>query len=147
MAFTGSFMCTSFKVDVLCARHNFLLTGGHTFKMALFTNSAAFTAATAAYTTVNEVTGAGYTAGGNTLTRIDPTSTGTTAFTDFADTTWATSTITARGGMIYNDTIITPVADASVAIIDFGSDKVSSAGDFTIVFPTADATNAIIRIA
>jgi hypothetical protein len=147
MAFTGNFMCTSFKVDILCARHNFLLSGGHTFKIALYTNSAAFTAATTAYTATNEVTGTGYTATGNTLTRIDPTSSGTTAFTDFADSTWATSTITARGAMIYNDTITTPVADASVAIIDFGSDKVSSAGDFTIQFPAADATNAIIRIA
>ena len=147
MAFTGNFVCTSFKVDLLCARHNFLLSGGHTFKIALYTNTASFTAATTAYTATNEVTGTGYTATGNTLTRVDPTSTGTTAFTDFADTVWSTSTITARGAIIYNDTATTPVADCSVVILDFLADKISSAGDFTIVFPTPDSTNAIIRIA
>src|SRR5262245_52609938 len=148
MAFTGNFVCTSFKVDLLCARHNFLLTGGHTFKIALYTNSASFTGATTAYTATNEVSGTGYTATGNTLTRVDPSNpSGTTAITDFADTTWTTSTITARGAMIYNDTATTPVADCSVVILDFGADKSSSAGDFTVVFPTPDATNAIIRIA
>jgi hypothetical protein len=147
MAFTGNFVCTSFKVDLLCARHNFLLSGGFTYKCALYTNSASFTASTTAYTATNEVSGTGYTATGNTLTRVDPTFSGTTAFTDFADTTWTTSTITARGAMIYNDTATTPVADCSVVILDFGADKSSSAGDFTIVFPTPDATNAIIRIA
>lgn len=147
MAFTGNFVCTSFKVDLLCARHNFLLTGGHTFKCALYTNSASFTAATTAYTSTNEVSGTGYTATGNSLTRVDPTSSGTTAFTDFADTTWTTSTITARGAIIYNDTATSPVADCSCVILDFGSDKASSAGDFTIQFPSPDASNAIIRIA
>jgi hypothetical protein len=148
MAFTGNYVCTSFKVDLMCARHNFLLSGGSTFKIALYTNSASFTASTTAYTATNEVSGTGYTATGNTLTRVDPTSSGTTAFTDFADSTWSTSTISAaRGAMIYNDTLTTPVADASVVILDFGSDKSSSAGDFTVVFPTADASNAIIRIA
>jgi hypothetical protein len=147
MAFTGNFVCSSFKTDLLCARHNFLLSGGHQFKIALYTNTASFNAATTAYTATNEVAGTGYTATGNILTRVDPVLSGTTAFTDFADSTWTTSTITARGAMIYNDTATTPVADASVVILDFGADKSSSAGDFTIVFPTPDATNAIIRIA
>tara|TARA_R110000796_G_scaffold77250_1_gene172595 strand:- start:12 stop:446 length:435 start_codon:yes stop_codon:yes gene_type:complete len=144
MAFTGNFMCTSFKEELLEAVHNFLLSGGDTFKIALYTNSAAFTAATTAYTATNEVTGTNYVAGGNTLTRIDPASSGTTAFTDFADTTWASSTITARGAMIYNDTA---AGNPAVVILDFGSDKTSTNGDFTVVFPTADATNAVIRIA
>jgi len=144
MAFTGNFMCTSFKKELLEAVHNFLLSGGDTFKIALYTNSAAFTAATTAYTATNEVTGTNYVAGGNTLTRIDPASSGTTAFTDFANTTWASSTITARGAMIYNDTA---AGNPAVVILDFGSDKTSTNGDFTVVFPTADATNAVIRIA
>lgn len=147
MAFTGNFMCSSFKQDLLCARHNFLLSGGHTFKLALYTNSASFTAATTAYTATNEVTGTAYVATGNTLTRIDPSLSGTTALTDFADSTWSTSTITARGAILYNDTATTPVADCSVLILDFGADKTSTAGDFTVVFPTPDASNAIIRIA
>lgn len=148
MAFTGSFLCTSFKVDLLYGRHNFALSGGNTFKIALYTNTATLTAATTAYTTSGEVTsGGGYTTAGNTLTRVDPTSTGTTAWLDFADSTWSSSTITARGALIYNDTATTPVADCSVAVLDFGSDKSSSSGDFTVVFPAADSTNAIIRIA
>ena len=144
MAFTGNFMCTSFKKELLDALHNFQLSGGDTFKIALYDNSASFTAATTAYTATNEVTGTGYTAGGNTLTRIDPTSSGTTAFTDFADTTWSSSTITARGALIYNDTA---AGNPAVVVLDFGADKTSTNGDFTVVFPTADATNAIIRIA
>ena len=144
MAFTGNFMCTSFKKELLEAVHNFKNSGGDTFKIALYTNSASFNAATTAYTTSNEVTGTNYTAGGNTLTRVDPTSSGTTAFTDFADTTWSSSTITARGAMIYNDTA---AGNPAVVILDFGSDKTSTNGDFTVVFPAADASNAIIRIA
>jgi len=144
MAFSGNFMCTSFKKELLEAVHNFKNSGGDTFKIALYTNSASFNAATTAYTTSNEVTGTNYTAGGNTLTRVDPTSSGTTAFTDFADTTWSSSTITARGAMIYNDTAS---GNPAVVILDFGSDKTSTNGDFTVVFPAADASNAIIRIA
>ena len=144
MAFTGNFMCTSFKKELLEGVHDFLNSGGDTFKIALYTNSASFTAATTAYTTSNEVTGTNYTAGGNTLTRVDPASSGTTAFTDFADTTWSSSTITARGAMIYNDTA---AGNPAVVILDFGSDKTSTNGDFTVVFPAADASNAIIRIA
>jgi len=144
MAFSGNFMCTSFKKEILEAVHNFKNSGGDTFKIALYTNSASFNAATTAYTTSNEVSGTGYSAGGNTLTRVDPTTSGTTAFTDFADTTWSSSTITARGAMIYNDTA---AGNPAVVILDFGSDKTSTNGDFTVVFPTADASNAIIRIA
>ena len=126
------------------AKHNFLNSGGNTFKIALYTNSASFTAATTAYTATNEITGTGYTAAGNTLTRVDPTTSGTTAYTDFADTTWTSSTITARGALVFNDTAS---GDPSVIVLDFSSDKSSSAGDFTIAFPAADASNAIIRIA
>ena len=144
MAFSGNFMCTSFKKEILEAVHNFKNSGGDTFKIALYTNSASFNAATTAYTTSNEVSGTGYSAGGNTLTRVDPTTSGTTAFTDFADTTWSSSTITARGAMIYNDSAS---GNPAVVILDFGSDKTSTNGDFTVVFPTADASNAIIRIA
>ena len=137
-------MCTSFKKEILEAVHNFKNSGGDTFKIALYTNSASFDASTTAYTATNEVSGTGYSAGGNTLTRVDPTTSGTTAFTDFADTTWSSSTITARGAMIYNDTAS---GNPAVVILDFGSDKTSTNGDFTVVFPTADASNAIIRIA
>ena len=144
MAFSGNFMCTSFKKELLYGVHDFDLSSGDTFKIALYTNSASFNAATTAYTTSNEVTGTGYTAGGNTLTRVDPTSSGTTAFTDFADTTWSSSTITARGALIYNDSA---AGDPAVIVLDFGADKTSTNGDFTVVFPTADASNAIIRIA
>jgi hypothetical protein len=136
-------MCTSFKVELLTATHNFTASTGDTFKIALYTSSATLGASTTAYTTSNEVTGVGYSAGGNTLTNVTPTSSGTTAFTDFADTTWTTATITARGALIYNSS----KSDKAVCVLDFGSDKTSTAGNFTIVFPTADASNSIIRIA
>ena len=144
MAFSGNFMCTSFKKELLEAVHNFKNSGGSTFKLALYTNSASFDASTTAYTTTNEVSGTGYSAGGGTLTRVDPSSSGTTALTDFADLTFSSATITARGALIYNDSAS---GDPSVVVLDFGADKTSTAGDFTIVFPTADASNAIIRIA
>ena len=144
MAFTGNFMCTSFKVELMTATHNFTNSTGDTFNIAMYDNSASFTAATTAYTASNEVTGTAYVAKGNTLVNVTPTSTSTTAFTEFGDSTWSSSTITARGAMIFNDTAS---GDPSVVILDFGSDKSSSSGDFTIVFPTADASSAIIRIA
>ena len=148
MAFTGNFMATSFKQQLLEAVHDFRLTGGDTFKLALYTNSASFTAATTAYTASNEVGNSGsYAAGGGTLTRIDPTTSGTTAFTDFADLTFTSATITARGALIYNSTPTHTYTNPAVVVLDFGSDKTSTAGDFQIVFPTADASNAIIRIA
>ena len=136
-------MCTSFKQELLEAVHNFKNSGGDTFKIALYTSSASLGAGTTAYTTSNEVSGTGYPAGGNTLTRVDPSSSGTTALTDFANSTWGSSTITARGALIYNDTD----SDKAVAVLDFGADKLSSGGDFTVSFPAADASNAIIRIA
>ena len=144
MAFTGNFMCTSFKVEILKAVHNFTNSTGNTFNIAMYTNSASFTAATTAYTATNEVSGTAYVAKGNTLVNVTPVSSSTTALTDFGDSTWSSSTITARGAMIFNDTAS---GDPSVVILDFGSDKVSSSGDFTIVFPTADSSSAIIRIA
>ncbi len=142
MAFTGNFLCTSFKKEVLEGLHDFNV-GANTYKLALYDNNASFTAATTVYTTSNEVSGTGYSAGGGTLTNIDPTTSGTTAFIDFADLTFSTATITARGALIYNSTN----GNRTVCVLDFGADKTSTAGDFTIVFPTADASNAIVRIA
>ena len=143
MAITQA-MCTSFKKELMEAKHNFLNSGGSDFKLALYTSSATLSASTTAYTTSNEVSGTGYTAKGSSLTRVDPSTSGTTALTDFADLTFSTATITARGALIYNDD---DSGDASVCVLDFGGDKTSTAGDFTIQFPTADASNAIIRIA
>lgn len=142
MAFTGNYLCTSFKKEVLEGLHDFNV-GANTYKLALYDNNASFTAATTVYTATNEVSGTGYSAGGGTLTNIDPTTSGTTAFIDFADLTFSTATITARGALIYNSTN----GNRTVCVLDFGSDKTSTAGDFTIVFPTADANNAIVRIA
>lgn len=148
MAFTGNYMATSFKQQLLEAVHDFRVTGGDTFKLALYTNSASFTAATTAYTATNEVAASGsYSAGGGTLTNANPTASGTTAFTDFADLTFTSATITARGALIYNTTPTHTYTNPVVVVLDFGSDRTSTAGDFTIVFPTADASNAIIRIA
>jgi hypothetical protein len=145
MAFTGNFMCTSFKVELMQAVHNFTASTGNTFKLALYDNSASFTAATTAYTSLNEVGNSGtYAAGGGTLTNVTPTSSGTTAFTDFADLSFTSATITAFGALIYNDTA---AGDPTVCVLDFGGAKTSTAGTFTIVFPTPDASNAIIRIA
>jgi len=141
-------MCTSFKQELLQAQHDFTASTGDTFKLALYTNSASFDASTTDYTTTNEVTGTGYTAGGGTLTNVTPTTSGTTAFTDFADLTFSSATITARGALIYNTTTGSGTGTTdTVVVLDFGADKTSTAGDFQIVFPTADATNAIIRIA
>ena len=148
MAFSGNFMCSSFKRELLEGGHNFKNSGGHTFKLAMYTNSASFNAATTAYTTSNEVSGSGYTAGGGTLTRVDPSLSGTTALTDFADLTFSSATVTARGALIYNTTTGGGSGTTdTVVVLDFGSDKTSTAGDFTIQFPAADASNAIIRIA
>jgi hypothetical protein len=145
MAITQA-MATSFKVGILDGTFDFSSGTAQVFKIALFTSSATLDATTTAYSaTSDEVVGTGYTAGGNTLTiSANPASSGTTAFLDFADTTWSTATITARGALIY---LADGVTDPAVAVIDFGADKTSTAGDFTIVFPAADASNAIIRIA
>ncbi len=136
-------MCTSFKRELLTATHNFSASGGDAFKLALYTSSASLDASTTAYVTSNEVAGSGYSAGGSALTNVAPTSSGTTAFTDFNDLTFTSSTITARAALIYNTTD----SNKAVCVLDFGSDKTSTNGDFTIQFPTADASNAIIRIA
>jgi len=146
MAITQA-MCTSFKKELLEGKHNFT-NGQHTFKIALFTSSASLGAATTDYSTSNEVSGTNYTAGGGALTNVTPTSSGTTAFTDFSDKTFSNATITANGAMIYNTTTAggSNTTDA-VIILAFGGDKTSTAGDFTIQFPAADASNAIIRIA
>lgn len=146
--FTGNYMATSFKQQLLEGVHDFRATGGDTFKLALYTNSASFDASTTAYTATNEVGASGsYSAGGGSLSNVNPSTSGTTALTDFADLTFTTATITARGAMIYNSTPGHTYTNPSVAILDFGSDKTSTGGDFTIVFPTADASSAIIRIA
>jgi hypothetical protein len=142
MAITQA-MCTSFKKELMTATHDFT-AASNVFKLALYTSSATLDASTTAYTATNEVSGTGYTAKGEFLTSVTPTSSGTTAFTDFNDLTFSTATITARGALIYNEAA---TGDPSVCVLDFGSDKTSTAGDFTISFPTADASNAIIRIA
>ena len=144
MAFSGNFMCTSFKQEILQGVHDFTASTGDTFKLALYTSSATLNASTTAYTVTNEASGTGYSAGGGTLTNVTPTTSGTTAFTDFADLTFSSASITARGALIYNDTV---AGDPAVVVLDFGSDKTSTSGDFTIIFPTADASDAIIRIA
>ena len=148
MAFTGTFMATSFKQQLLEGVHDFRLTGGGTFKLALYDNNASFTAATTQYTVTDEVANSGsYTAGGGDLTRVDPTTSGTTAFTDFADLSFTSATITARGALIYNSTPTHTYTNPVVAVLDFGSDKTSTTGTFTIQFPTPDAANAILRVA
>mgnify|MGYP001361693319 FL=1 len=136
-------MCSSFKKELLEAKHNFLASGGNSFKLALYTSSASLGASTTAYTSSNEASGTNYTATGAALTNINPSNDGTTGITDFANLTFSTVTITARGALIYNDTN----SDRAVCVLDFGGDKTATAGDFTITFPTADASNAIIRIA
>jgi hypothetical protein len=150
-------VATSFKSELLQGIHNFhngsgggttTTTGtGNTFKVALYTSSSTMSASTTAYTTTNEVSGTNYSAGGNTLTNVDPSTSGTTALTDFADSTWSDATITANGALIYNSSTTAGSANRAVVILAFGGDKTSTSGDFTIEFPTADASNAIIRIA
>tara|TARA_R110002020_G_scaffold99752_1_gene236458 strand:+ start:495 stop:947 length:453 start_codon:yes stop_codon:yes gene_type:complete len=144
-------MCTSFKTELLTATHNFA-TNGNAFKLALYaegsggksSTTATLGAATTAFTTTGEVASSGtYVTGGLALTKVAPTSSGTTAFTDFADRSFTTATITAMGALIYNSTN----SNKAVAVLDFGSNKTSTSGTFTIQFPTADASNAIIRIA
>jgi len=142
MAITQA-MCTSFKVDILSGTQNFNTGTTKVYKIALYTSSATLDATTTSYSSANEVTGTGYTAGGNTLTVSQiPTSSGTTSYINFSDTTWTSATITARGALIYESS-----ANKAVAVLDFGSDKSSSASNFTIQFPAATSTTAIIRIA
>ena len=144
MAITQA-MVTSFKVGVLDGTFDFSSGTSQVFKIALFTSSATLDATTTAYSVTNEVSGTGYSAGGNTLTiSANPASSGTTAFLDFADLTFSSATITARGALIYNSSA---AGNPTVCVLDFGSDKTSTSGTFTIQFPAADASNAIIRIA
>jgi hypothetical protein len=151
-------MCTSFKAEIMLCVHDFRNTGGDTFKMALYTSAANIDANTTAYTVTSEVTGTNYTAGGNTLvnggvTASNTSTTAGTGFTTFNNTTWANATITARGALIYNNTpsangtANTTLTNAAVAVLDFGADRTSTAGDFTVIFPSATNTTAIIRIA
>lgn len=156
MAITQA-VCTSFKQELLQGIHNFTsgsgggtttTTGsGNAFKIALYTSSASLGASTTAYSATNEASGTGYSSGGAALTNVTPTTSSTTALTDFADLTFSSSSITARGAMIYNSSTAAGSANRAVLILNFGSDKSSSSGDFTISFPTADASSAIIRIA
>tara|TARA_R110002020_G_scaffold79165_10_gene198718 strand:+ start:5087 stop:5521 length:435 start_codon:yes stop_codon:yes gene_type:complete len=144
MAITQA-MCTAFKKDILDGTFDFSSGTSQVFKLALYTSSATLNATTTAYTATNEVVGTGYVALGNTLTiSTNPTTSGTTAYLDFGDSTWASSSITARGALIY---MYNAGTNPSIAVLDFGADKTSSSGDFKVVMPTADATNAIIRIA
>jgi len=143
----SSAVCTSFKVELLKGVHNFTATTGNTFKIALYTSSASLGAGTTAYSASNEITnssGTAYTAGGATLTSVTPTTSSTTAVCDFADVSYTSASFTANGALIYNDTAS---GDPACAVIAFGSDKTVTSGTFTIQFPTADADNAIIRIA
>ena len=144
MAFNGNFLCTSFKVEILKNVHNFT-AASNVFKLALYTNSATLNAATTAYPSSNEVTGTNYTAKGQFVTTVTPVAIGTTALVDMADEVFSNVTISSvRGALIYNEAA---TGDPSVCVLDFGADKGASSGDFTIVFPAADASNAIIRIA
>lgn len=146
MAITQA-MCTSFKDELLEGVHDFRAVGGDTFKLALYTSAATLGASTTAYTSSNEVSASGsYSAGGGTLTNISPTTTGTTAFTDFDDISFTSATITARGALIYNTTPTHTYTNPAVVVLDFGGDKTSTSGTFTIQFPTASASDAIIRI-
>ena len=142
----SSAICTSFKQEILVGTHNFTATSGDTFKIALYTSSATLGASTTAFSDTNEISntsGSAYSTGGATLTSVTPTTSGTTAFCDFADVSFTSASFTANGALIYNSS----QSNKAVAVIAFGGDKTVSSGTFTIQFPTADASNAIIRIA
>lgn len=144
MAFSGNYLCTSFKVQLLQAVHNFTLATGDTFKLALYGESATLNASTTTYTSVYEVPASGtYAAGGGALVNVTPTSSGTTALTDFVDLSFTSATISAYGALIYN---ASAAGNPAVCVLDFGGAKVSNNGTFTVIFPTADPTSAIIRI-
>ena len=142
MAITSA-LCTSFKQELLVGTHNFTASSGNTFKLALYTSSATLGASTTAFTTTGQASGTNYTSGGANLTNVTPTTSGTTAIVDFSDLTFGTATVTARGALIYNSS----ASNKAVAAIDFGGDKTSTAGNFTIAFPSPTATGAIIRLA
>ena len=142
----SSAICNSFKQEILVGTHNLTASSGDTFKIALFTSSASLGAGTTAFSTSEEISntsGSAYSSGGATLTSVTPTTSGTTAFCDFADVSFTSASFTANGALIYNSS----ASNKAVAVIAFGGDKTVSSGTFTIQFPTADASNAIIRIA
>ena len=143
MAITQA-VCTSFKQEILVEGHDFTATTGDTFKIALYSSSATLSASTTAYSATNEVSNSGtYTAGGGSLTAVTPTTSGTTALCDFSDISFTSATITARGALIYNS----DDSNKAAVVLDFGGDKTSTSGTFTIAFPAADASNAILRLA
>ena len=143
MAITQA-VCTSFKQEILVEGHDFTATTGDTFKIALYSSSATLSASTTAYSATNEVSNSGtYTAGGGSLTAVTPTTSGTTALCDFSDISFTSATITARGALVYNSS----ASNKAVVVLDFGGDKTSTSGTFTIAFPAADANNAILRLA
>ena len=146
MSFTGNYACNVFKVGLANGTYNFSNTTPQTFKIALYTNSATLNESTTAYTTVGETSGPGYTAGGNVLTiNVNPTlgPSGNIAYFSFADSVWSSSTITARGALIY---LANGTTNPAVCVLDFGSDKSTTGGTFTVQFPSATNTSAIIRI-
>jgi hypothetical protein len=140
MAITQA-ICNSFKAELGTATHNFTASTGDVFKVALYLSSATLGASTTAYTSSGEITGTGYTAGGATLTNVTPTVSGSTAIYDFGDAQWTSATFTARGALIYNSS----KSNKAVMVLDFGSDQIVSSGTFSLVFPTPDASNAIMR--
>jgi hypothetical protein len=146
MAITSA-ICNSFKVEILKAVHNFTASSGNSFKLALYTSSASLGAGTTAYASTNEISntsGSAYTAGGKALTSVTPVLSSSTAVCDFGDISFTSASFTANGCLIYNDTVS---GDPAVCVVAFGSDKTVSSGTFTIQFPAADASNAIVRIA
>jgi VCBS repeat-containing protein len=143
MAFTGSFMSTSFKGELLSGTHLIKTSSGDVFKMALYTSSATMDASTTVYSATNEVSGTNYSAGGVTLTNIDPQTSGTTGYTQFSNATFTNVTLTARGALIYNSS----KSNKAVCVLDFGSDKTATAGDFVVTMPTNNSSSALLRIA
>ena len=143
----SSAICNSFKQEILVGTHNFTASSGNSFKLALYTSSASLGAGTTAYATTNEIantSGSAYTAGGKVIVSVTPALDGSTACCDFADISWTSASFTANGCLIFNDTV---AGDPSVCVVAFGGDKTVSSGTFTIQFPAADASNAIVRIA
>ena len=142
----ASAVCNSFKQEILVGTHNFTASSGNSFKLAMYTSSASLGAGTTAYATTNEISntsGSAYTAGGKVIVSVTPALDGSTACCDFADISFTSASFTANGCLIYNDT----QSDKAVCVVAFGSDKTVSSGTFTIQFPAADASNAIVRIA
>jgi hypothetical protein len=136
-------MCTSFKVELFTATHNFAASGGHTFKMALYTSAATLDATTTAYSATNEASGTNYVAGGTTLTNSNPSSSGTTAMCSFAaNPTWTSATFNASQALIYNSS----VGNKAVAVLDFGSTQTVVAGDFVVTLPAVTSTTALLRL-